>query len=236
VPGKQAASGDRRQKLRKPNSPAFVAAMVKQYKAFACKHARRYWRLEIARQRFELEDLEQLAFQGLVIAAQRFDKARGCTFMTYATWWVRQVLRRALDDSGVIRIPAHLGQRSWRSDFEQTHDEETVRLVRAAVKCQQQPLGGAESDALDVGLTHDPELKDYGPVYQALRRLRSPERRVLIDRFGLDGCPEQTLAAIGRRMGLSRERIRQIQDKALRELRTFLEQRGWNRTTLCEHV
>jgi RNA polymerase primary sigma factor len=198
-------------------------------------------------------DLIQEGSLGLMRATQKFDYRRGFKFSTYATWWIRQSVSRALaDKSRTIRIPVHLVEklagitRSERrltgelgrepSSVEIGHDldftsEEVERIRRLGDTPASLEQGYGERDGAELGqflpdtnqlLPED--LAELTRRKEALRRilatLSSRQRQILELRFGLAGETPYTLEEIGCMFDLTRERIRQIEDRALTSLRT----------------
>ena len=197
-------------------------------------------------------DLIQEGNLGLMKAAEKFEPDRGFKFSTYATWWIRQSITRAIADQGrTIRIPVHLvehinrvrktaGELLRKNGREPTAEEIAVRLemepdrVRELLQLAQEPV----SLETPVGEEEDAQLEDFIqdeeagiPVDEAgrqllrrelmsvLKSLTPREERVITLRFGLDDGRPRTLEELGKEFNVTRERIRQIEAKALRKLR-----------------
>jgi RNA polymerase primary sigma factor len=197
-------------------------------------------------------DLIQEGNLGLMKAVKKYDYKRGFRFSTYATWWIRQTISRAISDQArTIRVPVHMIDRI-RQLYKANHDLEqklgrqptieelaekvgmSIHRVQWIMKVSWQPLSlespvGDEEDS-ELGFFIEDEVSPtpLQSAYQSMLRdkleeilstLSPREARVLRLRFGLDDGTSYTLEEVGRKFGLTRERIRQIEGRALRQLR-----------------
>ncbi len=196
-------------------------------------------------------DLIQEGSLGLIRAANRYDYSKGFKFSTYATWWIRQAIIRAIaNHSRLIRVPVHMADKikrvkraiyelSYKNGYEPTIEEleeklgyskKTLSLIFSTFEHEPISLDTQVNDSLVLEdfifdtTSKTPENKvnkDFLnlDIRKIFRLLDEKEQKVLINRFGLDGLQPKTLEELGKEMGFSKERIRQIESGAIKKLR-----------------
>ena len=195
---------------------------------------------------------------GLMTAVDRFDPSKGAKLSTYAGWWIRQSIKRALSNqSKTIRLPVHLGdkiskmrrvalQMSEELGREPTDDELAEEVGIASAKVSQLKTASIRPASLEAPISDD-DSTEFGEsvgdeeartpfellrdkdlqknVGGLLEVLDAREKKIISQRFGFDGGARKTLNEVGKKLGVSRERIRQLENIALSKLRRALSQK-----------
>jgi RNA polymerase sigma factor (sigma-70 family) len=200
----------------------------------------------------EFEDIVSAGNTGLMKAAERFRNGYGAKFSTHAAWWIKQAIRRYIDNKGLIRIPCAYSQKikkvfSIKNDYENKNQkeptiEELSKLSGFSVDEVKNIMRRRyETSSLDMEIGDEGSLHDvlafnsdtywtderentFLRILEIINSLPENEKYIIIKRFGLDGSEPQTLEMISVHIGRTKERIRQIQNDSLRKIKRILDE------------
>lgn len=243
-------------RLVQKGDPAARKRMIESNLRLVVKIARHYYNRGL-----EFNDLIEEGNLGLLRAVEKFDPERGFRFSTYATWWIRQTIERAImNQTRTIRLPIHVlrelntylstaRELLKRQDHEPTHAEiakalnksiddvkDMMELNEHMISLDMQISNENSSSKLLIEALADKNAIDpaealsnenlHSSLENCLNQLNEKQKEVLCRRFGLGGYERQTLEEVGQAVGLTRERVRQIQMTALKALKEILEEDG----------
>lgn len=188
----------------------FVVKIANQYKSY-----------------MDVEDLINEGNMGLMHAAEKFDPSTGYRFNTYAVWWIRSYMQKAIRETSTgVKFPANKYEDMKLDKWKFASLEKSFEGSEEETAC----LGNLISDEKVIDPEEDYCRKETEEIFRnSMKSLRGNEKEVLIKRYGLDGKEPMSLSKIGTLMGYSKERIRQIEKKALSELKkkiSYMEEYG----------
>ncbi|MBN1919238.1 MAG: RNA polymerase sigma factor RpoD/SigA [Verrucomicrobia bacterium] len=226
--------------------------VIKAHLKLVVKIAKKYSRLGVP-----FMDLVEEGNLGLFRASHKFDLTKGCRFATYASWWIKQFIMRALANQGkTIRLPVYMVERVNRiekltNSYKAKHNQNpTVDEIAQQAQLPREKILeifniAKKTQSLNVLLNEDKEFIDIiedktaihseqvvaasmlqEEIIDLLSHLKPREMEIISKRFGLDGSRPQTLKEIGEEYGVSRERVRQIEEVSLRKLKKIMKKKG----------
>lgn len=198
----------------------------------------------------DIEDLVAWGNIGLLRAAQRFKSGMGAKFSTHASWWIKQAIKRYLDNKTLVRVPCTFNQKIKKTI--RMMDEFEKKNGRVPTAEELSGLTGFTEEEIEDLLSKNPsftsidiEIGDEGSLHdvlasnsesgwddekeemmkavsEAIAHLEESERYIIVKRYGLDGTPPQKLDEISEKIGKTRERVRQIQNDTIRKIRRYI--------------